>query len=178
MTTANEILTDACTRVHELLPEVVSGLSVEELRWRPDAEANPVGWLVWHLTRVQDDHVAEIAGSDQLWSADGWAERFGLPYEESAIGFGQSSEEVAAFAVEDPELLTGYHAAVHSATLRLLGRLDDEEFARVVDRRFDPPVTVAARLVSVIGEIAQHAGQAAYVRGLLERRRRAAVDPG
>ena len=171
MTTANEILHDAFSRVHELLPEVVSGLSVEELLWRPDPEANPIAWLVWHLSRVQDDHLAGVAGTDQLWTADGWAERFGLPYEESSIGYGQSSEEVGAFVLEDPALLTGYHAAVHSRTVEVLARMDAEAFGRVVDRRFDPPVTAATRLVSVVDDIAQHSGQAGYLRGLVERRR-------
>ncbi len=40
----------------------------------------------------------------------------------------------------------------------------------VVDERWDPPVTLGVRLVSVVNEVNQHVGQAAYVRGLLERR--------
>jgi hypothetical protein len=171
MTPANDILRDAFDRVHELVPEVVEGLSVDELLWRPDPDANPVGWLVWHLTRVQDDHLAGIAGTEQLWTAEAWVDRFGLPYDAAELGYGQDTDEVGAFRVEGPELLTGYHEAVHLRTVELVGRLDDAGLARIVDRRFDPPVTAAARLVSVVNDIGQHIGQAAYVRGMLERRR-------
>ena len=38
---------------------------------------------------------------------------------------------------------------------------------RVVDRTWDPPVTLGVRLVSILDDDTQHAGQAAYVRGLL-----------
>jgi hypothetical protein len=170
MTTANDILADAFDRVHGLVPEVVDGLAREQLLWRPDPDANHIAWLVWHLTRVQDDHVAGVSGREQVWTRDGWVARFGLPYDERTIGYGQSSDDVGAFVVQDPELLTGYHAAVHAETLSVLEGLDEEALARVVDRSFDPPVTAATRLVSVVNDIGQHVGQAAYVRGLVERR--------
>ena len=41
---------------------------------------------------------------------------------------------------------------------------------RVVDERWDPPVTLGVRLVSVISDDLQHVGQAAYLRGLADRR--------
>jgi hypothetical protein len=167
---ARAILADAFDRVREDVPEVVRGLTPDQLLWRPDADANHVAWLVWHLTRVQDDHLAGVSGRDQVWTSGGWAERFGLPYRTRAVGYGQSSDEVGAFVLEDPEVLTGYHAAVHEETLRVIGGLEDEDFARVVDRSWDPPVTAAVRLVSVVNDITQHLGQAAYVRGLIERR--------
>jgi hypothetical protein len=173
--TATALLRDAFGRVQELLPQTLADLTAEELVWRPDPDANPVAWLVWHLARVQDDHLAGIGEVDQVWTRDGWAERFALPYPVRSLGYGQSSEEVAAFAVTDPGLLTGYHAAVHEQTLSVLDTLDEAGFAHVVDDRWDPPVTAAVRLVSVVGDTLQHLGQASYVRGLALRRR---ADPG
>jgi hypothetical protein len=170
MTSAREILQDAFGRVHELVPEAVGGLTAEQLLWRPDAEANHVAWLVWHLSRVQDDHVAGVAGAEQAWTAQGWSSRFGLPYPDDAIGYGQSSDEVGAFVLADPGLLTGYHEAVHELTRSVLDRLSDEGLSRVLDDSWDPPVTVGVRLVSVVNDIGQHVGQASYVRGLIERR--------
>lgn len=167
MTSATDILRDAFGRVHEELPEVLSGLTPDELRWRPHPDANPIGWLVWHLTRVQDDHLAGVGTLDQVWTARGWAERFALPYDTSAIGYGHSSAEVAAFAVPDVALLLEYHEETHRATLLILDTLDDAGYARIVDESWDPPVTAAVRLVSVVNDITQHLGQAAYVRGLL-----------
>ncbi|MGZ4437249.1 MAG: mycothiol transferase [Nocardioidaceae bacterium] len=166
MAVVNEILIDSFARVQENVHSVLSGLTPEQLAWRPTPDANPVGWLVWHLTRVQDDHVAHAAGAEQVWETGGWAERFALPYERSVIGYGQSSDEVGAFHA-DAELLRGYYDAVHSATTDFVGTIAEKEFARVVDERWDPPVTLAVRLVSVVDDDAQHVGQAAYVRGLL-----------
>jgi DinB superfamily len=185
--TALDLLRDAFDRVHDDLPGVVSGLTPDELLWRPDPEANHVAWLVWHLARVQDDHLADLAGVEQAWTADGWADRFGLPYPTDALGYGQSSDDVGAFRLEDPSLLTGYHEAVHELTSTVLDGLGDGDgdgdgddggaggagaaLARVVDDRWDPPVTAAVRLVSVVNDVTQHLGQAAYLRGLLDRRR-------
>ena len=170
MTTATDVLRDAFGRVHDELPGIVSELSTDQLLWRPDPEANHLGWLVWHLARVQDDHLAALAEADQVWTAHGWADRFGLPYPTDALGYGQSAAEVGAFRLEDPSLLTGYHAAVHDLTLSVLDGLDEASLDRVVDPHWDPPVTAAARLVSVVNDITQHLGQAAYLRGLVERR--------
>jgi hypothetical protein len=170
MTSAIEILQDAFGRAHELVPEVVEGLTGEELLWRPDPDANHIAWLVWHLSRVQDDHVAGVGEVEQAWAA-GWASRFGLPYPEGSIGYGQSSDEVGAFVLSDPGLLTGYHEAAHALTMSVLDGLSVPDLSRVVDERWDPPVTAAVRLVSVVNDIGQHLGQAAYVRGLVERRR-------
>ncbi len=168
---AVDVLRDAFGRTNESLPDLVAGLSVEELLWRPDPEANSIAWLVWHLTRVQDDHVAGVGKVEQVWTADGWVERFGLPYSVDATGWSQTPDEVGAFTLEDPDLLVGYQAAVHELTMLVLDREDATALTRVVDPRWDPPVTAAVRLVSVADDMAQHAGQAAYVRGLVERRR-------
>ena len=73
------LLTDAFSRIGEEVHAAVEGLSEEQLAFRVDADANSIGWLVWHLSRVQDDHVAGVAGFEQVWTAQGWAERFGLP---------------------------------------------------------------------------------------------------
>lgn len=169
---ARDLLIDAFGRVHEEVPQVLAGLSPEQLLWRADAAANPIAWLVWHLSRVQDDHVAGLDGGEQVWTSGGWMERFGLPYRPRAIGYGQSSDDVGAFEVGDPDLLGGYHAAVHDRTVAVLEGFGADDYARIVDRNWDPPVTAAVRLVSVVNDITQHLGQAAYVRGLLERRDR------
>jgi len=168
--TATDILRDAYERIHEELPMLLSGLDAETLLWRPDADANPICWLAWHLTRVQDDHVAGVGQREQAWTDAGFCDRFGLPYAVDAIGYGQSSAEVGRFDVADCDLLVEYHKAVHAMTLRVLDDLDEDRYQRVVDTRWDPPVTAAVRLVSVIGDAQAHLGQIGYVRGLAERR--------
>ncbi|WP_335976218.1 mycothiol transferase [Streptomyces sp. CA2R106] len=166
-----EVLADAYGRIKEVVHAAVDGLTADELAARLDDEANSIGWLVWHLTRVQDDHVADVAGREQIWTAEGWEQRFDLPFPAGAIGYGHSAAEVGQVRVADPALLTGYYDAVHAATLDYLGGLSDADLDEVVDERWTPPVTLGVRLVSVIGDDLQHAGQAAYVRGVLLRRR-------
>ncbi len=167
---ATQLLVDAFGRVRESVDAVLTGADPATLLWRPDQDANPVGWLVWHLSRVQDDHVAGVVDRSQVWVAGGWFERFDLPYPVGDVGYGQSSDQVAGFDVSDAGLLRDYYTAVSAQTELVLAELTDADYDRVVDERWDPPVTAAVRLVSVVNDVTQHVGQAAYVRGLAERR--------
>lgn len=164
------LLVDGFGRVAQNIPDVVDGLGPEDLAWQPQPGANPVGWLVWHIGRMEDVQIADLSGTEQVWTSDGWAERFGLPYPVEAHGYGQTADEVAAFAIDDPSLLTGYYAAVHRATLDFLRTATDNDHDRVIDDNWEPPVTMAVRLVSIVDDAAQHVGQAAYVKGLLKYR--------
>jgi Protein of unknown function (DUF664) len=170
-----QILVDAFGRVRELVIDLTDGLTEEIATYRPDPEANSIAWLIWHLSRIQDDHVADLAQVEQVWPD--WRERFGLPFGKWATGYGQGPKDVAAVRVSS-DLLGGYHRAVHDLTLRYLDGITAAELDRIVDTRWDPPVTAAVRLVSVIGDTMQHLGQAAYVRGLAERRDGAWHEPG
>jgi uncharacterized damage-inducible protein DinB len=165
MTTSAELLEDAFGRIAEGAVSVVDGLTPADLTHRVAANANPIGWLVWHLLRVQDSQVADVAGTDQVWSS-GWDQRFGLPYAPGATGYGQSSDEVGALTVTG-ELLDGYARAVSDVTRAYVIGLTDQDLDRVVDERWDPPVTLGVRLLSIIQDDIKHLGQAEYVRGLL-----------
>jgi uncharacterized damage-inducible protein DinB len=165
--TSAELLTDAFGRVQEAVHEAVDGLSADQLAARLGEDANSIAWLCWHLARVQDDHVADAFGVEQVWP--GWIDRFGLPFGPGATGYGHSSRQVAQVRVAAGELLTQYHDAVHAQTISLVARVTDPDLSRVVDERWNPPVTLGVRLVSVISDCLQHAGQAAFVRGILLR---------
>jgi Protein of unknown function (DUF664) len=167
LTASRSLLLDAFERVHEGVRGVTDGLSQAAVDFRPDPGANPIGWLVWHLSRVQDDHVAELAGVGQVWPR--WRERFALPFEDpDATGYGMSADEVGQVHVS-AELLLSYHDEVHQLTVGYLQDLTAGELERVVDERWDPPVTAAVRLLSVFEDAAMHLGQAGYVRGVHER---------
>jgi uncharacterized damage-inducible protein DinB len=161
------LLLELYGRIPPLARHAVEGLDVEQLTARPGPRANTIAWLIWHLTRVQDDHVAEILGADQLWAHGDWARRLGLDPDPSNTGYGHSVEEVATVRPERPEVLLEYLDAVDARTGEMLRNLTVAELDRVVDRRWDPPVTLGVRLVSIADDSLQHAGQAAYVRGLL-----------
>jgi hypothetical protein len=165
---AQELLFDAFHRVRELVLSVTADLDEENAAWRPGPEANSIGWLVWHLSRIQDDHIADVARVRQAWVEGGWAERFALPFDEADTGYGHSATDVAAVRV-DGQLLADYHADVDALTTTFIAGIETGQLDRIVDDRWDPPVTLSVRLVSVIGDCMQHLGQAAYVRGLLSR---------
>lgn len=166
----NDVLTDAYTRIHELVHLAVEGLDPGGLAFRPDADANSIAWLVWHVTRVQDHHISEIAGREQAWICDGWAGELGMKPDPSNTGYGHTSEEVAAVHPEHRDGLLAYFKAVSQRTMDYLATIDADELDRIIDRSYDPPVSVGVRLVSVISDCLQHVGQAQYVRGIYERR--------
>lgn len=161
------VLTEGFGRITELYESVAEGLDADALAHRPDGTGNPIGWLLWHLARVQDDHVADLAGGRQVWER--FQERFDLPNGTDDIGYGHSSDQVDAVRIEDPALLVEYHHEVTLATARYLQTVDERELEREVDQRWDPPVTAGQRLVSIQVDCLQHLGQAAYVKGLLGR---------
>jgi hypothetical protein len=165
---STELLSEAFGRISAVVHTALRGASIQVLTFRADPGANTMAWLIWHLTRVQDDHIAELLGQEQVWTAGGWVDRFGLPFDPEATGYGQSSGDVAAVRT-GAELLAGYYDAVHARTMDYLPRLTEADFGRIVDTSWDPPVTLAVRLVSILSDDLQHAGQASYVRGLAER---------
>jgi uncharacterized damage-inducible protein DinB len=167
---SRELLLNAFDNVEEAVRGAVEGIDPALLTARIAPEANTIAWLVWHLTRVQDDHVAEVAGTGQAYTEGGWAERFALPFDPAAHGYGFSSEDVDRTDVTDPQLLVEYHADVHRRTAAFLATVGADDLDRVVDTRWDPPVTLGVRLVSVVSDDLQHAGQAAFLRGVLEQR--------
>ena len=165
-----QILEDAYDRIRDRVHRVTDGLTSSDLAFRPDAEANSIGWLIWHLTRVQDHHVSDIAGRQQEWVEADWPARFGLDPDPENTGYAHTSDQVGAVRPESRDLLQGYFEAVHQRTLNYLAAITPTELDRIIDTSWDPPVSVGVRLVSVIADDLQHVGQAAYVRGLLERR--------
>ena len=164
----SEVLSEAFSRVRAVVHSAIEDASIEVLTYRADPEANTIAWLVWHLTRGQDDHIADLMAEEQVWITGGWAERFDLPFDSRATGYGQSADEVAGVRVE-AELLGLYYDAVHARTMDYLSTLGDADFGRIVDPSWNPPVTLAVRLVSILADNLQHAGQASYVRGLAKR---------
>ncbi|MFF5533740.1 DUF664 domain-containing protein [Streptomyces cinerochromogenes] len=164
---AKDILIDGYGRIQEEVHAALDGLGPDRLHHRPSPEANSIAWLVWHLTRVQDDHVADAFDLDQVWLSQGWEKRFGLDLPRHDTGYGHTPAKVAKVRVESADLLTGYYDAVHEQTLGVLRTLAAKDLERVVDERWDPPVTLGVRLVSVLSDDLQHIGQAAYLRGLV-----------
>jgi uncharacterized damage-inducible protein DinB len=159
------LLADGFERIRADLGPAVRGLDEQQLAHQIGGRGNSIAWLAWHLSRVQDSHIAEASGGEQVWTRDEWQSRFGLPLEPGDTGYGHTPEQVGAI-VAPAELLLGYHDAVCEQTLRFVRGLSAAELDDVVDESWNPPVTLGVRLVSVLADDLQHVGQAAYVRGL------------
>ncbi|HEY0521218.1 MAG TPA: DUF664 domain-containing protein [Ilumatobacteraceae bacterium] len=166
----HELLIDLFDRVAEHVQEAVDGLGADALITPPEPGANPIGWLVWHLTRVQDHHISEILERDQEWIEGKWAGRFGVAPDPRNTGYGHSWKEVMSVRPENAGVLVAYYSAVAARTRQLLDSTTAADLDRVVDERWDPPVTLGVRLISVADDDIQHGAQAVYVRGILDRR--------
>jgi uncharacterized damage-inducible protein DinB len=164
---ATDVLIEAFGRLPGLVRGAVRNLPPERLCRAPADGANTIAWLVWHLARVQDDHMSELLDEEQVYLKGDWAPRFGLRADPSDTGYGHSATEVAAVYPESWHVLEDYYMAVHERTMAYLGDLSEADLDQIVDEDWDPPVTLGVRLVSVLNDDTQHAGQAAYVRGLL-----------
>ena len=152
MTASADLLIDGFGRIRENVADILSDLAPAQLAHQVAPGANSISWLVWHLTRVQDDHVADAFGVTQVWKAGGWASRFGLPARMTDIGYGHTAAQVAKVgaATASAELLAEYHQATHAQTVQLVSTVTDADLPRIVDKRWTPPVTLAVRLVSVL----------------------------
>ncbi|WP_104137487.1 DinB family protein [Arthrobacter sp. ZGTC131] len=162
---SNELLLDSFGRIREIVAATLDGADDESLLRRPAGTGNSIAWLIWHLSRVEDAQVSSAAGLKQVWTSQEFVSRFGLPLPERDTGYGHSTGQVDAVQAP-PELLLEYYEAVHGQTVEFVETLDDADLDRIVDKRWDPPVTLGVRLVSTIADCLQHAGQAAYAKGL------------
>ena len=165
--TSVDLLTDAFSRIHGVVHQAVDNLTVDELAFRVNGNTNSIAWLVWHLSRVTDDHLSGAASKEQVWTGSGWVEKFGLPFPPEATGYGFGGDDVSAVKVKG-ETLVGYFDEVIEEATRFVKHLKEDDYARVVDQSWNPPVTLAVRLVSVISDDLQHAGQAMFIRGIVE----------
>ncbi|MDQ0825658.1 hypothetical protein QFZ60_001831 [Arthrobacter sp. B2I5] len=165
MMQSKELLLEAFGRIPGLVGQVLDGLDEGQLQHRTEGHGNSIAWLVWHIGRVEDAQVAAASGLEQVWTAGGFVARFGLPLADSDTGYGHSSRQVDAVRASR-ELLQEYYEAVHRQTAKVVEGINDSDLDLVVDRHWDPPVTLGVRLVSILGDCLQHAGQAAYAKGL------------
>lgn len=168
---SRDVIVDALDRVRENLHLSLDGLTAEQLAFRPGEQSNTIAWLAWHLTRVQDHHLSDLAGRPQAWVEEGWHQKFGRPADPGDIGHGATPEQVASIRPTSPTLLESYYDAAHDRSVAYVQTLSSADLDRVLNEpRWNPPPTLGVRLVSVCADNLQHVGQMAYLRGLVENR--------
>jgi len=165
----NDMLADGYERIVEVLERVLKGLTEDDLNWQPRPDCNSIGWLTWHLTRQQDAQIAALMREEQLWAKDGWYAKFNRPADPKDIGFGHTPEQVATFKSPGADTLLSYNRAVVERSKGYFNTLSKSDLDRELNEpRFQPLPTVGVRLISIMDDSALHAGQAAYLRGLLQ----------
>ena len=168
---SKDVVIDGLGRIQRLLSMSLEGLTTEQLAYRPTEQANSIAWLAWHLTRVQDHHLSDLAGRPQAWIADGWHARFDKPADPQETGQRYTPEQVAALRPASAQLLLDYHNAVYQRSVEYLQGVTPQDMDRVLDEpQYTQRPTVGVRLVSVMADNLQHAGQVADLCGCIEDR--------
>ena len=165
------LLTASLERSRERFDRALNGVTVEQANTQPAPRTAPrvdsLSWLVWHTAREIDLQVSTLTGTEALWTAGGFKERFALPLPDDTEDWRHTPEQAAQVVVGDLGLLFAYLDDAYALAITYLRSLTPETLDDIVDDSWDPPVTRAVRLASVIDDAAQHSGQAVYTRRLL-----------
>ena len=161
-----QLLQNIFERASQYLEGALDGLTQEDLNRLPNPDCNSIGWLTWHLTRVQDSAVSGFMGKEQIWITDRWCSKFNRDPDPKDVGFGHSSEDVANFQSPDTKTLLDYHYAVQRQTKEYISKLSTTELGRETNNPRNP--TIGLRLAAIINDNLQHTGQVAYLRGLFK----------
>jgi uncharacterized damage-inducible protein DinB len=163
----HEMVAASYESILRALGRTLDGLTEEDLNWQPTPDCNSIGWLAWHLTRAEDSIISGIMGEEQLWIKDGWHQKFGRPADARDSGSGHTAKDLAAFKSPDVKTLLAYHQAVLERTKSSLPKLSKTDLDKVMEGLpFKPPPTVGMMLILGLEDGLQHAGQAAYIRGM------------
>ena len=166
-----DLLLFCLDRSRERFDRALAGVTVEQANTRPAPRTAPridsLTWLSWHTAREIDLQISALPGTAPLWTASGFAARCALPLPDDTEDWHHTPEQAALVRIDDLTLLTDYLDAAYTLIRDYLTNLPAAALTDVVDRSWDPPVTRASRLASIIDDAAQHSGQAVYSRRLL-----------
>lgn len=170
---AIDVLSDLAARPLQALDYFWADLHPSRINDRPGGHPNSIAWLLWHSARETDAQIAPLAATQEIWTAQGFAQRFGFDGQDlGALDMGYGQDRAAAEAITVPathegkHLLREYLEAVYEHLGEWISTLDESDLDRVIDRGYDPPVTLGVRVISVIDDAAQHVGQAAHIAGM------------
>jgi hypothetical protein len=163
----SDFILDMLDRMQQAVMEAVDSLSREELAWRPEPEANPIGFILWHQLRCEDAFVQGlIQRKTQVWVTEKWYQKLNLPENPMDNGYGYTAEQVAVFPILELSDLSGYAEAVRSRTLEYLKGVPPDKFDEVIQAGVFKGLAISKVFSLLLCEITQHIGQIAYLRGL------------
>ena len=163
---ANEFVKLALERIQESVDRATNGLTEEELKWQPNPEANPIGFILWHQIRAEDGIVnGMIRQQPQVWMTGKWYEKCNMSDDPQNSGGGYTPEQIATFKPPKLEVLQEYAKAVRAQINEYLDSLTPDKFNDVIETPFGK-FTVVQILTLLLSELAQHTGHIGYIRGL------------
>ncbi|MQF87396.1 MAG: DinB family protein [SAR202 cluster bacterium] len=156
-------------RIGGVLERALTGLTYEQLTTQPAGrESNPIGWIAWHLIRTQDHNYSILADKASLWIENEWHKQFNLP-QDRGTGNGDSLDQVRSFDPISSELLLSYHKAARERSREYLENLSEEDLDRPSPESMrERDQVVKVTIARVTGDLMQHIGQIAYIRGLVD----------
>ena len=142
--------------------------SLEELKAQPiGPNTNSIGFVIWHLSRIQDMNTSRQMGKKQAWESEGWAEKFGKdPTDLKATGF--TSEEAAGFDPVSAQLLREYYECVRGYTEKYVSGLTPEVLDTPIEN--PPPgrpYNLGTSIALALGDSIQHFGQIGILMGVI-----------
>ena len=163
----HDMMVDGYGRIMEILERSLGGLTEDDLNWQPKPDCNSIGWLAWHLTRWHDVMISNFMEEEQLWIKEGWHQKFRRAADEKDSGMGDKAEDLAKYTSPDAATLLGYQKAVLERSKGYFPTLSPQDLDKVFEGvPFQPPPSWGMMLMGTLGDSLQHAGQAAYIRGL------------
>lgn len=164
-----DLLKDGYSRIYEYMKHTLKGLDQNDLNWQPRNDSNSIGWLAWHITRQQDAQISSLIGEDQIWIKDRWFMRFNRPDDRNDVGFGHTKKQVQDFRSPDISILLDYQKAVSKRSMDYFMTLSKTDLEKELDEPwFHPTPTIGVRIISILEDSLLHAGQMAYIRGLIK----------
>ena len=176
----NELIQNGLENSKSVIDRTLDGLTPAELKWRPRPDANSIGLILFHCIRSEDRLIHILQGKPQLWESEKLYQKFNKTIEDGGAHY--TAEQVAAFVVPDVKDLLAYSEMVRKNTLEYLKGLKPKDFDKKVN--LPPPPTpivipagrpipmrpfnpiVGSMLVHEVTELAGHAGEISYIRGL------------
>jgi uncharacterized damage-inducible protein DinB len=159
---AKELLLRSLEESHGYLNRALNGLTQEEATWSPSPECNSIAFILWHTIRVEDFFVNRvIQHGKELYETGKWQEKLGTPVK----AYGYTVEELQTWPAPKLEVLREYGDSVRKSALAFFSSLPAEKLSEVPrpDRSTD---SIGAVLAHLATEIALHAGQIGYLRGV------------
>ncbi|MBI3744252.1 MAG: DinB family protein [Chloroflexi bacterium] len=153
-------------RMWKVTDGALEGLTHEEFARRPNGHSNSIGWIAWHMARVEDRWTNMVLNKGkQLWETHGWAEKIGMPNDPNYSGGGMTPDQVQLFKTPAVQQVKDYWSAVRATTKECYAKLTPSMLDQMVQTPFRRELKVGDVISHVLCELNQHAGQVAYLRG-------------